>query len=133
MKNTLTKDKKISIAENIISFMLKKGLFQEMAVYVCGYCYTSYPRADYLKVRTPDGVYYRSHHNDVDVAQITSYCNPDLITITFEGTFYNIVNADGTSKESMRLEQEFSDLLEKYGLYYELGHAWNLSVYPIET
>lgn len=42
---------------------------------------------------------------------------------SFEGTLYDILN-----NHDMFVLQ---DLFSKYGLYYELGNAWNLSAYPI--
>lgn len=48
---------------------------------------------------------------------------PNILSMSFEGTLYDILN-----NHDMFVLQ---DLFSKYGLYYELGNAWNLSAYPI--
>ena len=49
--------------------------------------------------------------------------------MSFEGPLYDVLNAyvPGWVKK----EDEFRKLFEKYGFYYELGNAWNLSAYEI--
>ena len=34
-------------------------------------------------------------------------------------------------KHYQNLEEEFCEILRKYGYYYELGNSWNLSCYKI--
>lgn len=46
--------------------------------------------------------------------------------MSFEGPFYHAMNYDGGA-----ILEKFDDLLHEYGLYYELGDAWNLSLYKI--
>ena len=48
---------------------------------------------------------------------------PNILSMSFEGTLYDILN----NHDVFFLQ----DLFSKYGLYYELGNAWNLSAYPI--
>lgn len=38
---------------------------------------------------------------------------------------------NGYTRGWVGLEDKFGKLFEKYGLYYELGHAWNLSAWEI--
>ena len=49
-----------------------------------------------------------------------------IMSMSFEGGLYHVLNYSFG-----RTEDEFRKLLEKYGVYYELGNAWNLTVYPI--
>lgn len=58
------------------------------------------------------------------------YANPDTLSMSFEGALYYVLN--GYIKGWIKLEAAFQNLFKKYGVYYELGHAWNLSVYPSE-
>lgn len=53
------------------------------------------------------------------------YVNEDTISMSFENDLYDIFNYDMC--ESIR--QDFEELFKKYGLYYELGNAWNLSLF----
>ena len=64
---------------------------------------------------------------DVDPHQITQWAaHNHILTMTFEGGLYSLLNYRGG-----KLEIEFENLFNKYGLYYELGEAWNLTCYPI--
>lgn len=57
------------------------------------------------------------------------YANPETLSMSFEGSLYYVLN--GYTNRSVKLEEEFNKLFKKYGLYYELGHTWNLSAYEI--
>ena len=48
-----------------------------------------------------------------------------ILSMSFEGALYDSMNYSGHKVD--KLEAIFS----KYGVYYELGNAWNLTVYPI--
>ena len=50
-----------------------------------------------------------------------------FISMSFEGSLYDVLN--GWSQRDFRLQDEFLTMLEKYDCYYELGNAWNLSIY----
>lgn len=52
-----------------------------------------------------------------------------IVSMSFEGSFYDAMN--GWSKYNIKMQDAFQELLGKFGCYYELGNAWNLSVYPI--
>lgn len=55
------------------------------------------------------------------------YANPDTITMTFEGPLYDVLNWNAGEQ----LEQEFCQLIHKYGFYYEMGYPWSLSLYEV--
>ena len=63
--------------------------------------------------------------NDINPHDYFSYAGPTL-SMSFEGPMYRAVNYGGFDD----FLSAFDALLEEYGLYYELGNAWNLSVYP---
>lgn len=68
----------------------------------------------------------KSETEDVSPFEYFEYANPDhILSMTFEGPFYEAINYSGYKME------QFSALLKQYGLYYELGNAWNLSLFPI--
>lgn len=63
---------------------------------------------------------------DVDPRDYFEYvAEPHVLSMSFEGPFYEVLN--GYCRDFANLEDEFSALLRKHGLYYELGDAWNLS------
>lgn len=49
---------------------------------------------------------------------------PNILSMSFEANLYDVINYG----ESPKFLQEFNSLLSRYGLYYELGNAWNLTV-----
>lgn len=53
------------------------------------------------------------------------YNHNHILSMSFEGLLYDLLNEYGECKA-------LDDLLKEYGLYYELGNSWNLSVYPID-
>lgn len=53
----------------------------------------------------------------------------DFLSMSFEGPLYTVLNESWSSKHYERLEKEFVKILEEFGKYYELGNAWNLSLY----
>lgn len=58
------------------------------------------------------------------------YVNPKhILSMSFEGALYHILN--GYDSYADRMQQKFSAILKKYGLWYELGQSWNLSCYLI--
>lgn len=67
--------------------------------------------------------------DNIDVKEYLEYCNSDTISITFDGSgLYGILNYDIDDRGFI---ERFNTLLKKYGLYYEQGFAWSLSLYEI--
>lgn len=65
---------------------------------------------------------------NVNVREMIEYCNPETITMTFEGPFYRAMNY-GREFDNHKLYNQFNKLIEKYGYYFEFGHAWSLTLY----
>lgn len=55
----------------------------------------------------------------------SEYANNDTITMTFEGYFYELINYMWDGK----VVSEFRKLIQEYGYNYELGNAWNLTLW----
>ena len=69
--------------------------------------------------------------DNIDVKEYLEYCNSDTISITFDGSgLYGILNYD-IDDRGFEFIERFNALLEEYGLYYEQGFAWSLSLYEI--
>jgi len=45
-----------------------------------------------------------------------------ILSMSFEGLLYDAIDNDE--------DEKLRSLLDKYGLYYELGNSWNLTVFP---
>ena len=54
---------------------------------------------------------------------------PNILSMSFEGGLYDILN--GYVGGWVELAEEFDKIFEKYGLFYELGNAWNLTCYEL--
>jgi hypothetical protein len=53
------------------------------------------------------------------------------MSMSFEGDFYgciNFTNEYGAYYDN-RIMKSFNAILDKYGVWYELGDAWNLTCY----
>lgn len=112
-----------ALAAEILDYLIKHELWIDVRIYFNGKVWDSYNRVT--------GEY---HYNDKDKifeenAEPTDYFEyvGDILSMSFEGAFYDVLN--GTSKRAWKLQQEFQELLSNYGLYYELGNAWNLTLY----
>lgn len=92
--------------------------------WIYGYTFSD----DYSEMTTTTKI-----EENVDVSEYLEYCNPDTISIAFDGSpLYEVMNHHNTSVENPeKLIAEFNALCKEYGLYFDLGNSWNLSLYEI--
>jgi len=64
---------------------------------------------------------------DINVKDYLQYCNEQTISVVSEGRLYDIWNY----QISDPLHDEFNELLDEFGFYFERGRAWNASAYEI--
>ncbi len=65
-------------------------------------------------------------HPNMNPRDYFGYVNPDhILSMSFEGPVYHMFNYG----EYKSVLDKFEKLISKYGLYYELGNAWNLTCY----
>jgi hypothetical protein len=65
---------------------------------------------------------------DVNPHDYFEYCAYDhILSMSFEGPLHDVLNYTFGRKE-----EEFSAIFNKWGLYYEFGNSWNLSICPID-
>ena len=113
------------LATEILDFLVAYGMWVDVRIYFDGKVWDSYNKeTEQFHYNEKDKVY-------VDKAEPKDYfdyvAEPHILSMSFEGTFYDVLN--GTSERAFRLQNQFNNILKKYGLYYELGNAWNLSLY----
>lgn len=120
MAKSLTRGRKLALACEIMDWLEANGLFEDVCIYVDG-CRLVRSDSDDAK-HTGNGTRYSSEP-DVDVSEILEYCNPDTLTMTFEGALYADYNYGGPSYDRIRA------IAAKYGLYPEQGYAWSLALY----
>jgi len=66
---------------------------------------------------------------DIKASDYTEYANDDTITCTFEGAVYEALNYGDRNR--WKLREELNIVLRECGYYFELGNAWNFSLYEI--
>ena len=108
--------KKVQMIKKIESWMKKNGLLYAVRMYFNNKCYCWY-----------DGE--KRIITDIKGSEYFEYANDDTISISFEGPFYNVMNYAYDKKEWDRLESEFTKIVGSFDCWYELGNAWNLSIY----
>ena len=118
---TLTKTNIEALAKEIITFLEKYELANAVSIYFNN------------KVMRDRGSYDKDYNyipgwettEDVNPHDYFEYCAYDhILSMSFEGGLYHVLNYYGGKRE-----EEFRAIFERYGLYYELGNAWNLSAY----
>lgn len=65
---------------------------------------------------------------DINPKDYFEYAN-GFISMSFEGELYDVLN--GVTNFDFEMQEQFRELLESFGCYYELGNTWNLSIYEI--
>lgn len=124
------------LAKKIRQFLIDNKLWQDVAIYFNGKGYST--------VDDSGNHFYNNANNLVVLEDVDPHCyfeyvaDPHILSMSFEGPFcgcLNYYNEYGADFDN-RIQNEFSKILDKYGLFYELGEHWNLSCYesnPIFT
>ena len=55
------------------------------------------------------------------------YANPDYPFISFEGPMYDLMNYGDI--DQWKFKESFDKFLDTLGLWYEMGNAWNITLY----
>lgn len=111
--NKLTKTNIEELAKEIIAFLDKEELASDVRIYFNN------------KVISNEGRHWKSIEN-IDPHNYFGCAYDHILSMSFEGPLYEVLNYTFG-----REEKGFSSIFEKWGLYYEIGDAWNLSAYPI--
>ena len=121
----MNKEKLRKLVTEIYEWCKKKDLWGDNCIYFDGQAFASWSKWKGVEgKKLAEDLYVYEDKNPLDYVE---YANPDTITMTFEGGLNHILN--GYISGWTKVEQEFSDIFEKYGYYYEMGYSWSLSVY----
>jgi len=107
---------------DIIDYLTAQDVFDDVAIYTNGHKYSDKKSEEAVERKTEKGSKYYDH-GEWDVTSQIEYCNPDILTMTFEGDLYDALNYD------FKAEEGLNRILDGYGLYYEQGYQWSLAVY----
>lgn len=116
-----------ALARDIYAWCKKKNLWGDNCIYFNGKAWASWSEWHGEQGEMVDEELYE--YEDKDPRTYFSYGNPATLSMSFEGPLNHVLNAYVSGW--VKLESEFSKLFEKYGYYYEMGNAWNLSAYEI--
>lgn len=117
----LTKANIEQLAKEIMQFLDE----HEMQDGVCIYFNNKRVCSDY-KRNGKTFVYQWVEKSNVDPHKYFEYAAYDhILSMSFEGSLYDCLNYSFGKRE-----EQFKNLFNKYDLYFELGSAWNLTVYP---
>lgn len=115
------------LAFKIIDFCMDNGLWQDTTVYVDGYAFTDRKEWDGINgIMVEPNLFKYWNKNPLDYFE---YANPNTVSMSFEGPLYRVINCYFENENWFKLYDEFCAIFDKYGMYFEQGHAWNLSVY----
>ena len=120
-------NKNEALAKDLYKWCVKNDLWFDCCVYFNGKAWATWSEWHGKNgKKIGDGLY---EYGNKDPLKYCEYANPSTITMTFEGPLYRMLNGD--VRGWVKLEDQFSKLFNKYGLYYEMGYAWSLSAYEI--
>jgi hypothetical protein len=121
------KNKMEALAKDIYDWCVKNDLWGDCCIYFDGKAWASWDNwHDENGKKIKDGLY---EFQDRNPKEYFEYANPDTLSMSFEGALNHVLNAYVPGW--VKLENEFVELFEKHGMWYEMGHAWNLSAYEI--
>lgn len=117
----LTKANISQLAQEIMTFLEQKGLNSGVCIYFNGNRMRSDGHWDGEELTYSwVGEFNKDPH---DYFEYAAYNH--ILSMSFEGELYDVLNYSFGKRE-----EQFRELFEKYGLYFELGNAWNLTAYP---
>lgn len=111
---------------DIINYLQKHNMFYMINIYANGRKYSSDndENAAIATLESKHGKYY--DYGEWNVTEQIEYCNPEILTMTFEGPLYHAYNGYSGYTNA---EEDIRKICDKYNLYPEQGYAWSLAVY----
>lgn len=124
--NRLAEEQIEKLAVEVRQFLIDHEMWQDVTIYFNGKCFATYDREKgKFYYNDPEHLVVRENE---DPRKYFEYVAEDhVLSMAFEGPLYMLINYP----DSQKMLNEFNHIFEKYGLYYELGDAWNLSCYYI--
>lgn len=122
----LTDEQIEKLAVEIREFLLSHGIWQDTEIYFNGKRFTTRnPEDGHYYYNDRDKLFAEENQNPKDYFEYVA--NDHILSMAFEGPVYHMINGFGHKG----LIKRFNKIFERYGVYYEQGHAWNLTCYYI--
>lgn len=121
----VTKKEIDSLAKEIMDYLLQKDLAEGVFIYFNGKRMHSGYSHDGPSGRTVgSGIVTEDGFCPLDYFEYANHRH--ILSMSFEGPFYHSMNYNGYGMDG------FNSILARFGLYYEMGNAWNLSLFPAD-
>ena len=105
------------VTQELIELLKKHRMCQYVTIYTEGTAISL----------SPDG---SRHVSDCpDPRKYFDYANHNTIAASFEGPLYHDLNYGAFGETP--IQKAMNELFERHGYYYELGNAWNFSLFTI--
>lgn len=114
------------LAYEIREFLIKHELWQDVRIYFNGKALATDDGNGNFGYNDPDKLFILE---DQDPRKYFEYVS-DYLSMSFEGPLYDVLNCYAPFEYCNKIHEQFSKIIGKYGLYYEQGHAWSLTLYP---
>lgn len=122
MRKKMTEKRIERLAFDIRRFLLDHSLWVDVTIYFNGKALSTDDRKGTFAYNDPNKLILLENQDPKRFFEFAG----GVLSMSFEGDFYDVMNY-GSWPEAL---DAFNKLLDKYGCCYELGNAWNLSVYP---
>lgn len=127
MTNTIQTSKQIELlATEIFNWLVDHEMWIDVQIYFNGKCWST-SNKDHTEFCYNERKYFEYEAEPKDYFEYVR--EPNILSMSFEGSLYEVLNA--YVRGWKKLEEEFRKIFEKYGLYFELGHAWNLTCFEV--
>ena len=119
--NPLSEKKREELATEIFDWLIKHELWVDVCIYFNGKRWGTH-NVETGEFYYNEPKYYEMKANPKDYFEYVR--EPEnILSMSFEGPLYKVLNG----YSGFRLHDEFEKIFNKYGLYFELGNAWNLT------
>lgn len=125
IKVRLTPKRIEELAYEIKELLIKHGMWIDVRIYFNGKMLSTDNGKGQYAYNDPDADYVIENIKPDDYFE---YVGDNILCMSFEGPFYELLNGYAPTSYYDSVEGEFRNILSRYGLYYELGDAWNLCV-----
>jgi hypothetical protein len=122
----LTAKQREQLATDIFNWLNKHEMWVDVHIYFNGKCWSTNNKNS-TEFCYNENRYFEYEADPKDYFEYVR--EPNILSMSFEGGLYDVLNA--YAYDWGRLSDEFRGIFEKYGVYFELGHSWNLSCYEI--
>ena len=113
------------MAQDVYEWCVKHESWEDACIYFDGKAWATWKEwsGEYGK-KIADGLYEYDGKNPCDYFE---YGNPNTLSMSFEGTLYQILNAYWEWDFMVEWYEDFMNLFNKYNGYIEFGHSWNFT------